>query len=325
MTKRLILLIYPDVQLLDVFGPAEILAAARDEHGQPLYHVQLAGPQAGPIRGSSGLQAIADLAWADLNGTVDTFLVAGGAGSQAASADPRLISTLQRMAKTTRRFGSVCTGAYPLAAAGLLDGVRATTHWGWAQDLAANYPKVILEPDAIYLRDGKIVTSAGVTAGQDLALALVEEDAGFAAAMKLARRFVMFLRRPGGQSQFSAPLQAQMAGEGVFAGLTQYILDHLDADLSVNTLADRAIMSLRHFQRKFTAEIGMAPAAFVEKARLDCARRLLETSGASIEVVARRTGFSSAEHLRRALNRRLGATPRTYRARFSHPVHERTQ
>jgi transcriptional regulator GlxA family with amidase domain len=293
------------------------LAAANDRTGEARYRVAMAGPVPGLVTGSSGLQVLAEYGWADLEDDIDTLLVAGGNGARLVSQDPLLIATLQRLAPKVRRIGSVCSGAFALAAAGLLDGKRATTHWARAMQLRAQYPKVLVEEDAIFCRDGKTVTSAGVTAGLDLALGLLEEDAGFEVAMQVARYFVMYLRRPGGQSQFSAQLQAQMAGEGPMSKLALWILQNLELPLGVPVLADQVHMSPRHFQRRFTQELGISPAAFVEAARLDRARHLLEGSDISIDVVARRSGFSSTERMRRALTRRLGATPRLYRARFS--------
>ncbi len=320
MTKYVVMIIYPNVQLLDASGPMEVMAAARDTLGQPVYSLAMAGPEAGAVTGSSGLQVFASLGWADLDANIDTLLVAGGNGARAIAKDPLLIATLQRLAPKVRRIGSVCSGAFPLAEAGLLDGKTATTHWARAGQLRAQYPKVRVQEDAIYCRDGNTITSAGVTAGLDLALSLIEEDAGFDMAMQVARYFVMYLRRPGGQSQFSAQLRGQMAGEGPMARLVGWLLDNLDKPLTVPDLARQVHMSPRHFQRRFSDEIGVPPATFVEAARLDKARGLLESSDLSIELIARKTGFSSAERLRRALTRRLGSTPRAYRARFSYPL-----
>jgi transcriptional regulator GlxA family with amidase domain len=211
---------------------------------------------------------------------------------------------------------SVCTGAFLLAAAGVLDGRRATTHWALCDELARKYPTVQVEPDAIFVHDRGVWSSAGVTAGMDLALALVELDWGRAAALDVARLHVMFLKRPGGQSQFSAQLAAQMAEEGPLANLVAWIVEHPGADLRAEALARRARMSPRTFARAFAKEVGMTPAKFVERVRVEAARRWLEESNDPVELLAERSGFSDPERMRRAFMRQIGVGPRCYRARF---------
>jgi transcriptional regulator GlxA family with amidase domain len=220
------------------------------------------------------------------------------------------------MATRVRRLASVCSGSFILAEAGLLDGRRATTHWLGVDLMRERYPRIAVEPDAIFVRDGHIFTSAGVTAGIDLALAMVEEDLGHALALAVARRLVVFLKRPGGQSQFSSHLAAQAKPVGVLKDLPAWILEHLGSDLAVERLAERAGMSPRNFARVFTREMGTTPAKFVERARVDAARRGMEDGGLSLEDIAGRAGFSSAEHMRRTFRRHVRVVPHDYRKRF---------
>jgi transcriptional regulator GlxA family with amidase domain len=224
---------------------------------------------------------------------------------------------LQAQSRSVRRIGSVCTGAFVLSAAGLLDGRRATTHWNDAAQLVAENPQVVLEPDAIYVKDGKLYTSAGVTAGLDLALALVEEDHGRELALRVARELVMFLKRPGGQSQFSAHLAAQAAEKSDIREVQDHVLSHLKADLAVPRLAARARMSERNFARVFRDATGMTPAQFVEKARIDEARRRLEESDVPLKRLATNVGYANVDAFRRAFNRRVGVSPREYRKQFA--------
>jgi transcriptional regulator GlxA family with amidase domain len=212
--------------------------------------------------------------------------------------------------------GGICTGVFLLAEAGLLDGCRAVTHWAFCDELARRYPTIKVDPDPIFLRDGRFYTTAGMTAGMDLALALVQDDLGRDVALATARLLVLFLKRPGGQSQFSAHLAAQLDGDGPIAELQRWILDHLDTDLTVEALAERVHMSPRNFVRNFEREAGAPPGVFVEGARLDAARRALEDSEDQLETIAKRCGFTSAEILRRLFQRRLGVSPTSYRKRF---------
>jgi transcriptional regulator GlxA family with amidase domain len=245
----------------------------------------------------------------------DTLVVAGGPGARTAVDDAALLDWVARASRKAKRTTSVCTGAYLLAAAGLLDNRRATTHWAYCDGLAA-YDKVDVDPDPVFIHDGDVWTSAGVTAGMDLALALVEEDLGPDVALAVARLLVVFLKRPGGQSQFSGALAAQQATRPALRELQGWISGHLDEDLSVPALARRASMSERSFTRAFRREVGQTPAAYVEALRVEHARTLLEDGAGSLDAVARSAGFASAEVLRRAFHRRVGVSPADYRARF---------
>ena len=250
---------------------------------------------------------------------IDTLIAVGGIGSRAAVNERALIRWLAARAGQARRVCSVCTGAFLLAEAGLLDGKRAVTHWWACDELAQRYPRVTVEPDPIFLRDGKIWTSAGVTAGIDLALALVEEDLGRAMALRVARHLVVFLKRPGGQSQFSAMLESQARDDGAFAALHDWLAQHLADDLGVEALAARAGMSPRNFARVYAKRTGTTPAKAVEALRVDAARRALEETAAPIESIARACGFGDEERLRRSFLRCLGVPPKQYRARFTRP------
>jgi transcriptional regulator GlxA family with amidase domain len=267
---------------------------------------------------SSGLRFLPDVTWRALRGPVDTLLVIGGAGArQTAMHDQPLLAWLRRMAPRVRRLGSVCTGAFILANAGLLEGRRVTTHWRHADELAQRFPRLRVEPDRIWVRDGNIVTSAGITAGMDLALALVEEDLGAETALAVARALVLYLRRPGDQSQFSAPLRLQTARTPSVRDLVAWAAEHPDADLSVPALARRLGRSERQLSRVFRAEVGVAPAAAVEQLRVESARRLLVESPRGVEEIASRVGFASAEVMRRTFLRTLHVSPSAYRARFA--------
>jgi transcriptional regulator GlxA family with amidase domain len=322
-TRRSVcMLAYEGIEMLDVIGPLEAFATASSLAGGA-YVVEIAAERRGLVRASSGLcvEAARDLSAPD---PIDTLLVSGGAGVETACLRSGLVDWIRAAAAGARRIGSVCTGAMLLAEAGLLDGRRAATHWNWCDRLAARYPQVRIERDPIFLRDGAVWTSAGVTAGMDLALAMIEEDHGPELALRTARELVMFLKRPGGQAQFSAELQAQgmQTRTPPVARIRQWVLSNLTADLSVAALADRATMSPRNFTRVFTAETGIPPAAFVERARLQRAQRLLEGTPLSVERVAQSSGFASGDVMRRVFLRHLGVSPMEYRDRFStaHPT-----
>lgn len=322
--RSVAVLAFPGVQPLDVTGPLEVFAlAARLEAAErpgaaPAYAPLLAAREAGPVETGSGYALHAPRSWRELaeGPPPDTLLVAGGVGAGAARRDPELLALLRGMAPRVRRLASVCTGSLVLAAAGLLDGRRATTHWSACEALAREHPAVRVEPDPIFVRDGPVTTSAGVTAGMDLALALVEEDLGGARALEAARWLVLFLRRPGGQSQFSHQLAAQQAERVPLRELQAWMADHPSADLSVPALARRAGMSPRHFARTFAREVGATPARFVERLRVECARRRLEEGAEGVEAVAGAVGFGSAESMRRAFLRVLRVSPADYRRRF---------
>jgi transcriptional regulator GlxA family with amidase domain len=292
------------------------MLAARSSRQQG-YQLEVAAPRPGLVRGNGlGLEAGTSLASLASGRPVDTLIIAGGEGTRRAADDPSVVTLVRRAASGARRVASVCTGAFLLAATGLLDGRRATTHWAFATRLAALRPRVQVDPDPIYVRDGRIWTSAGVTAGIDLALAMVEEDLGRELAGALARGLVVFVRRAGGQSQFSAQLAAQVAERAPIRDLQAFIAEHPEEDLDVPALARRAAMSVRHFSRVFRAEVGVAPATYVEQVRVETARRLLETTVLPVEGVAAAAGFGTPEAFRRTLARRVGLSPREYRARF---------
>ena len=321
-TRRIVMVAFPDAQIIDITGPLEVFGrAARllsDERGWrvPAYTVEIVATKAGPFATSSGIRLIADRSIAQVRGKVDTILVAGGRGTTDALRDRPLIEWLRGSVPRTRRLCSVCTGAFLLAEAGLLDGLSATTHWRQCARLAAQYPAVSVETDPIFVRAGKMFTSAGVTAGIDLALALLEDDHGRDVALAVARELVMFLRRPGGQSQFSVQLSTQQADREPIRDLQRWIADHLDADLSVEALARRAAMSARNFARVFTREVGVTPGEFVENLRVEAARRRLEESTEGVDSIASECGFGTRESMRRAFIRTLHVPPSAYRNRF---------
>ena len=315
---RVAILAFPRFQLLDVAGPADVFVEASRQLGRPTaYQVQLIGTRPGLLQSSSGLRLAADATVAMHRGRIDTLLVAGSPKLEDMASDAPLQDWLRRQARTVRRYGSVCTGAFVLAATGLLEGKRVATHWNSAARLAADYPGTCVEADAIYVQDGKLFTSAGVTAGMDLALAMVEADHGRDLALRVARELVMFLKRPGGQSQFSAHLAAQTSERSGVRDVQDYVLAHLRDDLSVPALAARAGMSERSFARIFRSEAGTTPAEFVEKARIDAARRMAEESDLPAKRLADAVGYANVDAFRRAFGRRLGVSLTQYRKRFA--------
>ena len=324
-TRRILIASFPGAQILDVTGPLEVFSTtnrlvAEDDPGSPRpYRLELVATRKGPFETSCGVQLVAGRAVRDLRGPIDTLLVAGGEGTEAALGDDVLLAWIRRAGPRARRLASVCTGAFLLAHAGLLDGRRATTHWKSCERLALLYPKVKVEPDPIFIRDGRVYTSAGICAGMDLALALVEEDLGREIALAVAQHLVVFLKRPGGQSQFSAQLKAQFPESQPLRELEAWIADHPEADLSVASLAARVAMSPRNFARVFARDVGTTPAHYVETARVETARHRLEESDASIEQIARACGFGTSETLRRAFLRSLRVSPADYRGRFRSP------
>jgi transcriptional regulator GlxA family with amidase domain len=317
--RDVVILTYEGVNLLDVAGPAQVFttAAARArDGGAPPYRVSVASRRGGPTLTSTGI-AIVTSSLAQLEGQpIDTLIVAGGPGMHAIRHDPEMVAWLAARAAQARRTCSVCTGAFLLAAAGLLDGRRATTHWRWAGALQAQYPKVRVEPRPIYVQDGAIWSSAGVSAGIDLALALVEADLGHAAALEVARYLVVFLQRPGSQAQFSAALAGPLEQTGRFGDLQAWIAANLERDLRVERLAERMAMSPRNFARAYAAATGLTPAKAVEAMRVEAARRLLETTFRPIGWIARQCGFGDDERMRRSFLRWIGVTPSDYRDRF---------
>jgi transcriptional regulator GlxA family with amidase domain len=317
MARRVVIVALPPVQALDVTGPAEVLSVAAQVYGgaEPAYAVAVVGPGGAPIPTGSGYALAPAGALEDVRGPLDTLVVAGGSGAR--HAPDEVVARVAALAARARRVASVCTGAYVLAKAGLLDGRRATTHWQYCDDLQRRHPAVAVERDPIFVVDGPVRTSAGVTAGMDLALALVEEDLGPRVALEVARWLVLFVKRPGGQAQFSAQLAAQSAERAPLRELQAWMADHLADDLSVPALAARACMSERNFARAFKAETGMTPAVYVEALRVERARLALESGFEPIDAVARRCGFGTVETLRRAFARRLGVSPGAYRDRFA--------
>jgi transcriptional regulator GlxA family with amidase domain len=315
--RRIAILAFEGAQTLDVTGPFEVFSIANRLSGGDEYAVEIVAPDAPrPIRTGSGVAIVPDRATTGVRGPLDTLLIAGGDGVLHTVEDERLVRWVRRTAGRSRRVASVCTGAYMLARAGLLDGRRAATHWASAADLARRHPEVQVDPEAIFVRDGDVWTSAGVTAGMDLALALVEEDLGRGVALETARWLVVFVKRPGGQSQFSSHLRAQVAERRPLRELQEWMAANLDADLSVPSLAARACMSERNFARAFGREVGMTPAAYVEALRVEHARLRLESTGQKLTAVARDCGFGTVETMRRAFHRRLGVGPAGYRDRF---------
>ncbi|HEX6457864.1 MAG TPA: GlxA family transcriptional regulator [Thermoleophilaceae bacterium] len=313
-SRRVVLVAFDGIQSLDLIGPNEVFSvAARLVPGS--YSVEIVAPRRS-FESWSGVRMEAHQTLAGCRGAMDTLIVAGGEGVREAQEDERLIAWLKRAAQRSRRVASVCSGAFLLARARLLTGHEATTHWSECDALERLYPDVTVRPDPIFVRSDNVYTSAGVTAGIDLALALVEEDLGPKVARDVARWLVLFLRRPGGQSQFSAALAGQRAEREPLRELQAWMVDHLEADLSVPALAERAYMSPRNFARAFKREVGMTPAAYVETLRVERARTLLETAGEGVEQVARRCGFGTVETMRRVFRRRLGVSPGDYRERF---------
>ncbi|MEI5097448.1 GlxA family transcriptional regulator [Streptomyces sp. PmtG] len=323
MAQRTVLVVLFDgVQSLDVAGPAEVFAGATDAHGRPAYQVRTASLDGAPVRTTSGLTLVPDSALAHAPAP-HTLLVPGGQGTRPRNEDlEALVDWVRAHGPRAQRLVSVCTGAILLARAGLLDGRRATTHWAYCDKLARDHPAVEVEPDPIYVRDGHVATSAGVTAGIDLALALVEEDLGREMALTLARYLVVFLRRPGNQAQFSAQLAAQTARREPLREVQQWITEHPDDDLSVERLAARARLSPRHFARAFQAETGTTPGKYVDRVRVEHARRLLEDSSRGVEEVSRACGYGTPEAMRRAFLKALGTAPAEYRRRFHAPPPE---
>ncbi|SDE98094.1 Transcriptional regulator GlxA family, contains an amidase domain and an AraC-type DNA-binding HTH domain [Blastococcus aurantiacus] len=315
--------LFEGVELLDVSGPAEVLATATRllaADARPGYAVTMVAASPDPVVTSNGVRLLPDTTFAELTGHWDTFVVPGalqhGGRLPDAVVDTDVVDWLAARAGDAGRVAAVCAGARTVALAGLLDGRRATTHWAVAAALAAHHPEVEVDPDPIFIRSGDVWTSAGVTAGMDLALALVEADHGRALALEVARWLVMYVKRPGGQSQFSVALSMQRPERDDVAALPGWIAENLTGDLSVAALAARARLSERHFARVFAEQVGSTPGAFIEAARLEGARRLLEEGRDPLPAVARACGFGSVETLHRAFRRRLGVTPAQYRERF---------
>jgi transcriptional regulator GlxA family with amidase domain len=321
--RHIAFLTFDGVKLLDVTGPLQVFSDANDLLGRDAYTTTLASLYGGPVTTDTGVALnTRRLAGVGLD-ISDTLIACGGDGVRAACRDNRLIAGIRRAAEKCGRVASTCTGAFLLGAAGLLDGRRAVTHWRHCDELAENCPKADIDPDPIFIEDDGVWTSAGVTAGIDLALALVEADHGRDLALELARNMLVYVKRPGGQSQFSEALQQQTrSATGRFDALHFWMKDNLTADLRVDALAERSGMSPRNFARLYTEETGMTPARAVEQMRVDAARAMLENPGVSIKTVAMQTGFGNDERMRRSFARQLGITPQAYRDRFAVEVAE---
>jgi transcriptional regulator GlxA family with amidase domain len=317
---RVVMVGFEDAQILDITGPLEVFSRTSRwlrEHARvakDAYSVELVAQEAGPLRTSGGLQLIASRAYRDVR-DAQTLLVAGGIGYRAAAQDTELLDWLRRQLTRVHRLGSICTGAFVLAEAGLLHRRNATTHWAYCDRLATTEPTATVASDCLYTRSGKVYTSAGVTAGMDLALAMVESDWGREVALAVAQELVLFAKRSGAQAQISRELVAQKKGGDRIAALELWILQHLDGDLSVEALGKRAGMSARQLMRRFQASTGETPARYVLQRRLEAVRRDIEESGQPLKAIARRAGFHSEASMRRAFARTFGVTPETWRAR----------
>lgn len=320
--RRVVLLAYDGMNLLDLSGPLQVLATTNRLQGREVYRLYVASARGGVILTSAALpvatQSLAEIdhLLADGKG-LHTLISPGGSNGEEFTLDTALVAWIRRVAPLAERICSVCTGAFHLAEAGVLDGLRVTTHWSSAQQLQRRYPALVVDADPIYIRQGRVWTSAGVTSGIDLALALVEQDLGHSSAIATARQLVMFIKRPGGQSQFSTPLAAQSMGTGRFAELHAWMAAHLDADLRVDNLARQVHMSPRSFARSYVAETGRTPARTVELMRLEAARRALEETSLPIKRIASQSGYGEEQNLRRVFQRQLGVSPAQYRERFA--------
>lgn len=325
-TCQVVIVTYPGIQALDLVGPLEVFVGAskvldgmstrgRHEHAEPAYRVAVVSAGGSTITSESGL-GIATQPLPARAAVIDTLMIAGGFGVHEACDDAALVTWLRAAAPRARRIATVCTGTFLAAEAGLLDGLTVTTHWARADRLALEYPQLTVDPDPIFTRSGNIWTSAGVTAGIDLALAMVEDDHGTEVAQTVARWLVMFLRRPGGQTQFAAPVWMPRAERPSLAHVQRSIEADPGADHRIASLAARASMSPRHFTRVFAGEVGESPGLYVERIRVEAARRMLEDTADTVAVIARRIGFGTSETMRRAFVRRIGVAPDHYRRRF---------
>jgi transcriptional regulator GlxA family with amidase domain len=323
--RHVVIVAFDGIQPLDAVGPHEVFSiatrvvTARGRGGG--YRVTLASIHGGPVRTESGLE-LGTVPLPDPDGRIDTLILPGGGGAQAAATDDALRSWIQVAARHSRRVATVCSGTYLAAEAGLLDGRRVTTHWARAAELRQAYPDVTIDPDPIYVRDGSLWSSAGVTAGIDLSLALVEDDLGVTVAQTVARWLVMFLHRPGGQTQFASPVWVPRAERSTIRAVQSLIEAAPDGDHRLPALAAAAAMSVRHFARVFSDEVGETPARFVEQVRLEAARHELETTTDTLDRIAARCGLGTAETLRRVFRRRLAVSPDAYRRRFFTTPHD---
>lgn len=312
--RRIIVVLYDGVRLLDVSGPLEVFAIANECGGR--YELVTASLDARDVTATSGLRLGARTALAEVRGHIDTLVVPGAPEWETSAIDPRLLDEIRRLAALARRTASVCAGAFPLAAAGLLDGKRAATHWSLSETLARAYPSITVDRDAIFVRDGRIITSAGITSGIDLCLSLVEDDLGPEIARTVAKHLVVFMARPGGQSQYSARISVGQPRHELLRTLLDGIATDPAADHSLEALAGRANISPRQLSRLFRTELDATPAGYVEQVRVEAAKAMLERGTDAMDVIARRAGLGTAETLRRAFVRVLGVTPSAYRHRF---------
>ena len=315
-SRSVVVVVFDGLQGLDLTGPVDVFDLANRVSGAERYTVTVAASRRATLATSSGIHIAVNTELGDIRRCPDTVVVVGGPGTAAALGDGELLRELRRLSRRARRVTSVCSGAFLLAEAGLLDGHRATTHWAWCDAFADRYPNVEVDPAPIYVRDGNIITSAGVTAGMDLALALVEEDLGRGVALDVARQLVLFLRRPANQAQLSAPLYGQAAERNALQEAQRRIIEHPGADLSVAALADAVGMSSRNFARCFRREVGQSPGRYVATVRVEAARRLLEDTDRSVADIATECGFGTPETMRRTFLRVIGCGPAELRRRF---------
>jgi len=311
------MIVFPGFQLLDIAGPKDAFAEVKVlSHGECQYEMLTVGTTRGSVQSSSGLTVVPDRTIFDLCPHFDTVLVPGGLGIFETFDDPALGDWLKEQFKHARRVSAICNGLFALGSAGLLNDRMVTTHWMDVPRLAATFPRARIEPDHIYVKDGSIYTTAGVTAGIDLSLVMIEEDFGRKMALDVAKYLIVYLRRAGGQSQFSPLLESQAAPDSQMVAIQQYMLDHLAAEHSLASLAKRAHMSPRNMTRLFTKECGLSPTTFLNNARIDAARRYLESTDLPLRDIARRCGFDGTDALRRTFQRRLKINPADYRSRF---------
>jgi len=329
-TRRIVFVAGPGTEILDLVGPLQVFARASDMYcrenpgARPIYSIEVVSISSQrSLMANCGLRFAAHKTFREVRGKIDTLLVAGGDAIEQNEVNSESVRWLKKIAGRARRVGSVCTGAMLLGRAGLLDGRRATTHWNWCQTLIKRAPRANVDPDPIFVRDENVYTSAGVTAGMDLALALVEEDHGSRLALQVARNLVLYLRRPGGQSQFSAALSLQLTDRKPLRELESWVLDNLNKPLTVPVLAQRVAMSPRNFARVFTQEMKTTPAKFVERLRVEAARRRLEESQNSMETIAAECGFGNVNSMRNVFQRTLKIPPGQYRRHFRHTKHSR--
>jgi transcriptional regulator GlxA family with amidase domain len=315
---RIGILVFSEAQVLDITGPHEVFSSSavfqRQAQTPKEYEVFLVAKDLNPIAMSSGMKIVPDYQFNTFPKPLDTLIIPGAENKETAIEDAELLTWIQEQSKHVRRLVSICTGAFFLARLGLLDGKDVTTHWAYCSNMKKNFPQLNVVSDSIFIRQGNIYTSAGVTAGMDLSLALVEEDIGKDIAMSVARKLIIFYKRPGGQNQFSEFILSQ--SNSYFGELTDWIINHLSNDLSIETLAEQASMSPRNFIRKFKEELGCTPAKFIERLRLRQARMLLENRSSVLKTVANQCGFKSEEQMRRAFQRTLCVTPNEYKTRF---------